>query len=813
MYYYFRIIFCFCLGVTLSFSQNTFLKGIVTNTEEEIIPFVNVVSKDGKTTFSNENGYYELEVGDRKKITLIFSHVSYKKLIIDIKIIPNQVNELHPVLNKNIEEIGEVILIANNSPKIAGVTVLNPSSVRKIPGANAGIENLLLSLPGVNSNNELSTQYSVRGGNYDENLIYVNGIEIFKPILIRSGQQEGLSFLNSDLVDKISFQPGGFEAKYGDKMSSVLDITYKSPQDSNGIFRANLLGGSFSYGFSSEHWSNLLGVRYRNNKLLVNNKEIETDYRPIFADFQSLTSFKKSKLKFDFFNVFSLNKYDYSPRVRQTNFGTISNPRSLLVLYEGRENDNYRAFMSSLRGTYNLSRNSKISVDLSINENDENEYYDIIAQYLLGSPNNQIGTSDLGSVDYAEGVGSQHTHGRSDIKIKVLRTKVSGKHKINTSEIDWGLELQSEKIYDRIVEWEKIDSSGFSIRPPSLNQSNNQPYNAFVGNLELFNNIRNSQNTVIKRFSAYVQHSKKFLLGQNIAWINSGVRFQNWNIKNIDDSGSLFFSPRIQLSFQPLKNPNVINKISVGKYTQAPFYKELRDNSGNINFKIKPQNSIHLVLNHDRNFSIWDRNFIFQTSGYLKYLWDINPYTIENVRVRYAANNNSVGWIYGLDFRLHGEFIQGTESWISLGLLKAIENQNNRGYIPRPTDQRFKFALLFQDYVPSIPNLKINLNLVYNSGLPGGSPSYVDVYNYQNRLKDYKRADVSFLYVFKSLKNEKNFLKLIKEMEIGVEIYNLFNAQNSITNTWIRDAYTKRQFAVPNYMMSRVFNLEFDIKF
>ena len=197
----------------------------------------------------------------------------------------------------------------------------------------------------------------------------------------------------------------------------------------------------------------------------------------------------------------------------------------------------------------------------------------------------------------------------------------------------------------------------------------------------------------------------------------------------------------------------------------------------------------------------------------MKYLRNINPYTIENVRVRYAANNNSVGWIYGLDFRLHGEFIQGTESWISLGLLKAIENQNNRGYIPRPTDQRFKFALLFQDYVPSIPNLKINLNLVYNSGLPGGSPSYVDVYNYQNRLKDYKRADVSFLYVFKSLKNEKNFLKLIKEMEIGVEIYNLFNAQNSITNTWIRDAYTKRQFAVPNYMMSRVFNLEFDIKF
>ena len=276
MYYYFQIIFCFCLGVTLSFSQNTFLKGIVTNTEEEIIPFVNVVSKDGKSTFSNENGYYELEVDDRKKITLIFSHVSYKNLTIDIKIIPNQVNELHPVLKTNIEEIGEVILIANNSPKIVGVTVLNPNSIRKIPGANAGIENLLLSLPGVNSNNELSTQYLVRGGNYDENLIYVNGIEIFKPILIRSGQQEGLSFLNSDLADKISFQPGGFEAKYGDKMSSVLDITYKSPQDSNGIFRANLLGGSFSYGFSNKHWSSLVGVRYRNNKLLVNNKEIET---------------------------------------------------------------------------------------------------------------------------------------------------------------------------------------------------------------------------------------------------------------------------------------------------------------------------------------------------------------------------------------------------------------------------------------------------------------------------------------------------------------------------------------------------------
>ena len=810
-----------CIGALLFWfsslgivAQNATVHGIVTNSNQESIPFVTITTNFGLGTTTNENGFFQLDVPEGKQIELTFSHIGHKKITLSLSLKPNTSTELHPVMNTKIEQIGEVVIQGNRSARVRGVTVLSPKAIRTITGANAGVENLLLSLPGVNSNNELSTQYAVRGGNYDENLVYVNGIEVYRPTLIRAGQQEGLSFLNPDLIQNVTFKAGGFEARYGDKLSSVLDISYKTPTQTETSIEASLLGGSISYGTAKKNWSAIAGVRYRDNQLLVNQKETSAQYQPAFADAQTFITYQKQEAwKFQFLGSISRNDYNYAPQTRQTNFGTVSDPRALLVYYSGEEKDVYQTYLGALKTTFQPNKKTQYTLTASVYHTKEQEYFDILAQYLLGDPNTEIGSEDLGSVSFAEGVGSQHTHGRNDFDALITSIDIAGKHIGKKHELRWGVQLKSEDIRDRVVEWEKIDSAGFSIRPPALMAKNNQPYEPFEGPLVLFNNIRATQQSTLNRISGYLQWNNRFLMRNSVAWLSAGVRLHHWELTNFSNSGSTFFSPRVQLSLQPVKNPNIVSRLSLGSYTQAPFYKELRDRSGNINPDVKPQQSFHVVASHDRKFSLWDRPFVFQAAAYYKYLWDVNPYTLENVRIRYFADNNTKAWVYGLDMRLNGEFVPGTESWISLGLLKAEENQNNRGKIARPTDQRLKFAMLFQDYVPRLPFLKMNLNLVYNTGLPGGSPSYADAYNYQSRLRDYKRADIGFLYVIKDDTRFKNAFRAFEELQIGVEIINLFDVQNAITNTWVRDVYTQRQFGIPNYMTPRVFNIKLSARF
>ena len=810
-----------CIGALLFWfsslgivAQNATVHGIVTNSNQESIPFVTITTNFGLGTTTNENGFFQLDVPEGKQIELTLSHIGHKKITLSLSLKPNTSTELHPVMNTKIEQIGEVVIQGNRSARVRGVTVLSPKAIRTITGANAGVENLLLSLPGVNSNNELSTQYAVRGGNYDENLVYVNGIEVYRPTLIRAGQQEGLSFLNPDLIQNVTFKAGGFEARYGDKLSSVLDISYKTPTQTETSIEASLLGGSISYGTAKKNWSAIAGVRYRDNQLLVNQKETSAQYQPAFADAQTFITYQKQEAwKFQFLGSISRNDYNYAPQTRQTNFGTVSDPRALLVYYSGEEKDVYQTYLGALKTTFQPNKKTQYTLTASVYHTKEQEYFDILAQYLLGDPNTEIGSEDLGSVPFAEGVGSQHTHGRNDFDALITSIDIAGKHIGKKHELRWGVQLKSEDIRDRVLEWEKIDSAGFSIRPPALMAKNNQPYEPFEGPLVLFNNIRATQQSTLNRISGYLQWNNRFLMRNSVAWLSAGVRLHHWELTNFSNSGSTFFSTRVQLSLQPVKNPNIVSRLSLGSYTQAPFYKELRDRSGNINPDVKPQQSFHVVASHDRKFSLWDRPFVFQAAAYYKYLWDVNPYTLENVRIRYFADNNTKAWVYGLDMRLNGEFVPGTESWISLGLLKAEENQNNRGKIARPTDQRLKFAMLFQDYVPRLPFLKMNLNLVYNTGLPGGSPSYADAYNYQSRLRDYKRADIGFLYVIKDDTRFKNAFRAFEELQIGVEIINVFDVQNAITNTWVRDVYTQRQFGIPNYMTPRVFNIKLSARF
>lgn len=796
------------------FAQNATIQGVVTNANKQPIPFVTITTNVGLGTTTNENGFYQLVIPSNEQVEIKFSHISHKNVSVSINMEPNTFNELHPVMNTKTEQIGEVVVQGNRSATVRGVTVLSPKTIRNITGANAGVENLLLSLPGVNSNNELSTQYTVRGGNYDENLVYVNGIEVYRPTLIRAGQQEGLSFLNPDLIQKVVFKAGGFEASYGDKLSSVLDITYKTPTQTETSIDASLLGGSISYSTAKENWSAIVGARYRDNQLLVNQKETSAQYQPSFADIQTFITFqKKEAWKFQFLGSISKNDYNYAPQTRQTNFGTISEPRALLVYYSGEEKDVYQTYLGALKTTFQPNEKTKYTLTTSVYHTKEQEYFDILAQYLLGSPNAEIGSENLGDISFAEGVGSQHTHGRNDFDALITSVDIAGTHQGKKHELRWGIQVKSEDIHDRIVEWEKVDSAGFSIRPPALMAKNNQPYEPFEGPLVLFNNIRATQQSTLNRISGYLQWNNRFLLGNNVAWLSAGMRLHHWKLTNFSDSGSTFFSPRFQLSLQPTKNPNVVSRLSLGSYTQAPFYRELRGRNGKINPDVKPQKSFHLVSSHDRKFSLWNRPFVFQAAAYYKYLWDVNPYTLENVRIRYLAENNAEAWVYGLDMRLNGEFVPGTESWISLGLLKAQESHNERGKIARPTDQPLKFAMLFQDYVPRMPFLKMNLNLVYNTGLPGGSPSYADPYDYQNRLRDYKRADIGFLYVIKDDKRFKNTFKSFNEIQVGVEIINVFDVQNAITNTWVRDVYTQRQFGIPNYMTPRVFNIKLNARF
>ena len=809
----------FLATIAIGFSQTAKVKGVIL--DENNIPIENVNIKTTTSgTQTNANGFYTLTISANQDISIEFSHISHKKVVSTFNLKNGESYEFNPVMSTSIEQIATVVVTNNRRKEVEGIITLKPETIRKIPGANAGVENLLLTLPGVSNNNELSTQYSVRGGNYDENLVYVNGIEVYRPFLVRSGQQEGLSFVNTDMVQNVDFSAGGFQAKYGDKLSSVLDITYKNPYQFEVNADLSLLGGSLSVENISKDskFSGIVGLRYRDNSLLVNAKETETNFKPSFADLQGYFTYKFSdKFHLNFLGNASLNKYNYEPQSRQTNFGTLVDPIALLVFYNGQEKDKYQTLFGAFKGSYFANDDLTLHLITSTYHTTEEEYFDILAQYRLGDVNTNIGDEDLGEVEFSEGVGSQLNHGRNDLDALITNIEHKGDFKINANRIEWSLKYTNEDIRDRLVEWEVIDSAGFSIRPPKSTPTNEQPYIPFSGPLEPFQNVRASNNTQINRLQAYAQWSKRSTLGTSDVWYNAGVRVHNWSVNGdgISASNQTVFSPRAQFAIKPFWEKDMLFRAAAGLYYQPPFYRELRDANGVVQPNVKAQKSFHVVLGNDYSFKMWDRPFKLTSEVYYKNLSDVNPYTLENVRIRYRASNNAKAYAYGLDMRLNGEFVPGTESWFSFGYLKTEENIDNKGYISRPTDQRLKFAALFQDYVPNVPNLKIYLNLVFNTGLPGGSPSYADPYEYQNRLPAYKRADLGLQFVLVDAKKQfsNGWKKPFKELSFGFEIFNIFDAQNSITNTWVRDVYSKRQYAIPNYLSPRVFNVRTTMKF
>ncbi|WP_417799577.1 carboxypeptidase-like regulatory domain-containing protein [Tenacibaculum sp.] len=803
---------------SLVFAQKTAtVKGIITNKFNTPIEGV-AISYLSKGTTTDANGMYQFTIPIRKTVTVTFTHVSYKTLVKKFTSRGKRSFNFSPTLQIKSEELEEVI-VKNQQKEAQGITKIKTKKVKNILGANAGVENILMTLPGVSNNNELSTQYNVRGGNFDENLVYVNGIEVYRPFLIRSGQQEGLSFTNPHMIQNINFSAGGFQAKYGDKLSSVLDITYRKPTNFGIQLDLSLLGGSFTIEdtFANNKLSAIVGVRYRDNSLFVNNKQTEVNFRPQFTDVQSFLSYQAtSKLTLNLLGNFSLNNYNYQPLTRKTRFGTLTNPLELIVFYQGQEKDRFQTLFGALSADYQVNDNLKLTGTISSFNTQEEEYFDIAAAYAIGEVNSNIGAENFGEVEFSQGIGSQINHARNDLDALISNIQLKATLKDGNNEWKAGIKYQKENSKDRIREWEVIDSLGFSVRPPH-HIPNNQPYEPFTGPIEPYRNVRAENETDINRITSFLQFSRKTMWNDHQVWMNIGVRAHYWSIKTASTNSysQTIFSPRAQFAIKPNWESDMLFRISGGWYSQPPFYKELRDYDGQVHPEVKAQKSIHLVAGNEYSFNVWERPFKLVTELYYKDLSDVNAYSVDNVRIRYRADNVTDAYAYGLDVRLNGEFVPGNDSWVSFGYLKTEENSNNRGYIARPTDQRLKFGVLFQDYVPNLPDLKAYLNLVYNTGLPGGAPAYSDVYQFQNRLNDYKRADVGISYVFADANKQHTtgFLKSFKELTAGLELFNIFDIRNSNTNTWVRDAYSKNQYGIPNYMTGRVLNFKLGMQF
>ena len=760
-------------------------------------------------TITNKKGAYtlRLKINEDNQPYMIASHQGYKNdttIINNNKIITNKNIELEPKSTS----LTEVDLVSEESRQ-QGVTKIDPKILAKLPGSSGGIEPIVKLLPGVSSNNELSSQYSVRGGNYDENLIYVNGIQIYKPFLVRTGEQEGLSFVNPNMISSIEFSSGGFQSKYGDKLSSVLDIKYKKPKANNLLFSTSLLGASINaegiISKTKKHThtiSYLLGGRIRANDFLLKSLDTKGDYKPLFKDFQTYLTYKSSKYpnwEFSLLNYYSQNKYKMQPQTRESRFGTIQDPLQLTIYFEGQEIDNYETTLTAASSEYSPNNLLKLKLTSSFFSTKEQQFYDILGEYWLYELDNNIGSEQLGEVTFNRGIGAYMNHARNVFNASVWNIYHDGNYILNNTggTLTWGAKYQFENIKDQIREWSMVDSAGYAISP--LNNNNLNLYEFISGESSLKSN----------RISSYVQFSNNFQSNKSQIYLTIGSRVNYWDFNN-----EIFISPRGTLSFKPNWTKDIMFNISCGSYNQSPFFKEYRDNTGILNKNILSQKSIHYVINSDYQFKYLQRPFKFTASVYYKKLWNIIPFEIDNLQIIYANENNAHGYAAGVDFKLFGEFVPGVDSWVSLSILKTQEDidGDNHGYIPRPTDRRVNGSIFFQDYFPQNPNYKMQLSLIYGSGLPYGAPNS-ERFQQTARIPSYKRVDIGLSRVIKKegAVSPVKFINYFKSIWVSIEIFNLANIQNTSSYIWISDA-SNNYYGVNNYLTGRILNFKLNIK-
>ena len=788
------------LGTFSMYARTARVYGYVVDQDNVGIELANVVVLNAERpigTATNKNGFYELMLDEADTVVLSYSMIGYTS-------VQQRIFDVRDVININVQLLTDEQLLTEIEVRGIKHTQgtmdhIDAATTRVMPDATGGsIESLLITFAGVSQTNELSSQYNVRGGSFDENSVYVNGIEVHRPLLIRSGQQEGLSFVNPEMVENVQFSAGGFGAQYGDKMSSVLDITYKRPQAFEGSLSASLLGAQVYIGHGDSTYSQMHGLRYKTSKYMLGGLSTSGNYEPTFLDYQTYITWKVApKWHMSFLGNVSLNDYRFQPDSLSESFGGLDT-KNTTIYYEGQEKDRFFTAFAALSAKGKVREDVEIGFDASGFYTNERENFDITGEYILSSGSKAEGTAQ------ALGTGVFHQHARNNLEAGVITLAHSGAWKQNGNTLRWGISGQAELIRDRISEWEWRDSAGYSM--PNDGQS-----------MELYYSMRGQGDMTTGRLQAYVQNEHKWNTnsGQWILTIGGRLHWWSWN-------NEVLPSPRASVEWIPGWKRDFCFRLATGLYYQAPFYKELRDTitdaEGVTRFKLnqdlRAQRSVHVVLGGDYYFRAWGRPFKFTAETYYKYIDRMESYTVDNVRVRYSGKNDSQGFAAGLDLKLYGELVPGADSWISFSTMVARQHLvGSDVWIPSPTEQRFNFSMLFQDYLPQLPQLKFHLKMQFAEGLPYYLPRNNQAWG---RMPMYKRIDLGATYVFNAQTAKfmrKPGAKHLKQWSIQFEVFNLVGWQNVNSYFYLEDA-EGRSWRSPNYLTGRRFNLKvtFDLR-
>lgn len=785
-------------------AQETMVYGFIKDENNNPIKDVHVITKNRKT-FSDNEGYYELKLLSDFKYTIEFSSIAHKPYKFKIELQDGESKSKDILLETKVVEIEIELEAEKGENRHDNVTEIDASQIKNVAGGGGSVESLIKQTTAIAGSNELSSQYSVRGGNFDENLIYVNGFQIYRPFLIRSGQQEGLSFLNSDMVESIRFSAGGFNAEYGDKLSSVLDIKYRDAKAFGVKANLSFQGGGLTienpFKIGEKTLSFIGSYRYKSPAFLLNSLETQGDYRPKFHDFQTYLKYDLSPVtELSFLGNYSKNRYQFIPESRTSSFGTASDVKQVYVFFEGQEIDEYESTNSALKLDHRLDEDKLISFQASHFRTLEQEFYDIDGYYQLGIVDNNPGSPTYGDVTSITGVGEFLDHARNEFYGEVSNLNHRGvfEFKSSQSKLSWGLDYQYEHIEDQLNEWQYIDSLGFSINDHS-------------NNLELYEFVNKSNKINSWRTFGFAQFEKKINNKEKKTALtyNVGIRGNYWNLND-----EFFVTPRANVSYKPNWKKDMIFRFSAGMYNQSPFYRELRDAKGQLNKDAKSQKSFQTVLSNDYHFIFWDRKFKMTTELYYKNLWDVLPYEIDNLQIKYLPFEQAKAYTYGLEWRINGELVEGNESYLSMAYMQSKEDiiGDGFGYIPKPTEQAFVLNLFYQDHFVNNKNVKFHLAGSYSSGRPFGSPGSVRG-NQTLKMPSYKRVDVGFSKAIKRKDEKKsNFLRHFKEAWVSVEILNLLNINNTANHLWVRDA-KQTQYAVPNYLTGRLLNIRLNVEF
>ena len=790
--YYLLTILLLLMGSTMLHAQSFTLSGTVSDEEGNAVELATVSClEQGVVTMANLKGEYSLTLRSADSVVVKYSMVGFQTTT---RVLRNPKGKQRLLITlRPMKELDEVV-VTERRRQTTGTEQLDTKNIKQTPSTSGNaVEELVQQQAGVSSHNEMSSQYNVRGGSFDENSVYINGTEVYRPLLVRSGQQEGLSVINSDMVEKIGFSSGGFEAKYGDKMSSALDIQYRKPTRLEGNLQASLLGGSVFLGYGNKKFSMSHGVRYKTNRYLLGSLETKGEYKPNFLDYQTYITWHPNKRwDLEVIGNISENHYNFVPSDRETSFGTMQDVKSFKVYFDGQEKDIFRTLFGTASITYHPTEKTHVKIQAAAFHTKEQETYDIQGQYWL----------DDTQTSENLGVGTYMEHARNYLTANVENIKLTVNHKAKRHDIEGALTMKWEEIEENAREYEMRDSSGYSI-----------PHKA--DRLDLIYSLASKNKISSTRLEAYLQDTYRFQSGPaekpNLWTLNLGVRLANWSYNK-----ETIISPRVSLAMIPGFNEDMTFRLSTGLYYQAPFYKELRDTSTingrtvvTLNNDIKSQRSIHIVGAFDYRFRMAGRPFRFTAEAYYKIMDNLVPYNVQNMKVVYYGQNMAKGYAAGLDLKLYGEFVPGTDSWLTFSIMSTRQTINGIS-VPLPTDQRWGVNFHFTDYFPGTERWKMTLRLAFADGLPFGAPHRGLEYQ-QFRAPAYKRADIGMSFLAYQRNQDRSSFG-IRKVWLGIDGLNIFGISNVNSYYWVTDV-TNKQFAVPNYLTGRQINGKVIVEF